>query len=262
MVSPSLGDAGTSLHILTETVVKHLFDLLQASSSLGDYILTNCLNPLSSLMDSLFMTVFPQLGKHECEYLLDLIKKGKLFCMTLLEQGASKAHMGNLNEACLLNDALPYLALMNGCTTQLDFDPDCPQLKLQIDNQTLNAVLDTGAKVTIMNKKLFDPLPKKCKTPLLPSILCLVATNQSEIDNLGISDITFQLGNTTFTHRFIVSKSLSQDVLLGIDFVYANQIKLLYHDDHSPYLEFGDQDNIDLVERSCVEVTVKLAETG
>ena len=63
MVSPSLGDAGTSLHILTETVVKHLFDLLQASSSLGDYILTNCLNPLSSLMDSLFMTVFPQLGK-------------------------------------------------------------------------------------------------------------------------------------------------------------------------------------------------------
>ena len=164
MVSPSLGDAGNTLHILTETVVKHLFDLLQASSSLGDYILTNCLNPLSSLMDALFMTVFPQLGKCECEYLLDLIKKGKLFCMTLLEQGASKAHMGNLNEACLLNDALPYLALMNGCTTQLDFDPDCPQLKLQVHNQTLNAVLDTGAKVTIMNKKLFDRLPKKCKT--------------------------------------------------------------------------------------------------
>ena len=30
MVSPSLGDAGNTLHILTETVVKHLFDLLQA----------------------------------------------------------------------------------------------------------------------------------------------------------------------------------------------------------------------------------------
>ena len=130
MVSPSLGDAGNTFHILTETVVKHLFDLLQVSSSLGDYILTNHLNPLSSLMDSLFMTVFPQLEKCECEYLLDLIKKGKLFCMTLLEQGVSKAHKGNLNEACLLNDALPYLALMNGCTTQLNFDPDCPQLKL------------------------------------------------------------------------------------------------------------------------------------
>ena len=57
-----------------------------------------------------------------------------------------------------------------------------------------------------------------------------------------------------------MSKSLSQGVLLGIDFVYANQIKLLYHDDHSAYVEFGDWDNIDLVERSCVEVTVKLVE--
>ena len=36
MVSPSLGDAGNTLHILTETVVKHLFDLVQVSSSLGD----------------------------------------------------------------------------------------------------------------------------------------------------------------------------------------------------------------------------------
>ena len=75
--------------------------------------------------------------------------------MTLLEQGASKAHMGNLNEACLLNDALPYLALMNGCTTQLDFDPDCPQTQTTGTQPKHSiAVLDTGAKVTIMNKKL------------------------------------------------------------------------------------------------------------
>ena len=113
-ISPSLSDAGSKLNILTEAVMKHLFDLLQASSSLGDYMLKHGLNPLTSLMDSLFTTVFPQLGKPECDYLLDLIKKGKLFCTTLLEQGASKAHVGNLNEACLLNDALPYLALMNG----------------------------------------------------------------------------------------------------------------------------------------------------
>ena len=111
MISPSLSDAGNTLNILTESVVKHLFYLLQASSSLGDYILKCGLNLLTSLMDSLFTTVFPQMGKPECDYLLDLIKKGKLFCTTLLEQEASKAQMGNLNEACLLNDTLPYLAL-------------------------------------------------------------------------------------------------------------------------------------------------------
>ena len=82
----------------------------------------------------------------------------------------------------------------------------------------------------------------------------------SKIDNAGVSDITFQLGNTTFTHKFVVSKSLSKEILLGIDFVYGNQIKLLYHDDHSPYLEFGEGDCIDLMEKYPVDFVVKATE--
>ena len=128
------------------------------------------------------------------------------------------------------------MVLLNGCTAHIDGDPNCPQLKLNTNGKSLNAVLDTGAKVSLINKQLFDQIPRKCKTALHPSILKLVAANMSKIDNAGVSDITFQLGNTTFTHKFVVSKSLGKEILLGIDFVYGNQIKLLYHDDHSPYL--------------------------
>ena len=84
--------------------------------------------------------------------------------------------------------------------------------------------------------------------------------NMSEIDNAGVSEITFQLGNTTFTHKFIVSKILGKEILLGINFVYGNQIKLLYHDDHSPYLEFGEDDCIDLTEKYPVDFVVKATE--
>ena len=152
-----------------------------------------------------------------------------------------------VNAATVLQDALPYMALLHGCTAQVKGDPDCPQLKLNVNGQNMNAVLDTGAKVTLINKQLFDQIPQKCKTPLCPSILKLRAANMSEIDNAGVSDITFKLGNTMFCHKFVVSKSLGKEILLGVDFIFANKIKLLYHDDHSPYLEFGMGDTIDLV---------------
>ena len=112
----------------------------------------------------------------------------------------------------------------------------------------------------MINKQLFDQIPHKCKTALHPSILWLIAANISEIDNAGVSDITFQLGNTTFTHKFVASKSLGKEILLGIDFVYGNQIMLLYHNDHSPYLEFGEGDHIDLAEKYPVDFVVKAAE--
>ena len=47
---------------------------------------------------------------------------------------------------------------------------------------------------------------------------------------------------------------------MGIDFVHGNQIKLLYHDDHSPYLEFGEGDHIDLAEKYPVNFVVKAME--
>ena len=42
--------------------------------------------------------------------------------------------------------------------------------------------------------------------------------------------------------------------------MYGNQIKLLYHDDHSPYLEFGEDDHIDLAKKYPVNFVVKAAD--
>ena len=51
-----------------------------------------------------------------------------------------------------------------------------------------------------------------------------------------------------------MSKSLGKEILLGIDFVY--------HNDHSPYLEFGKGDHIDLAEKHPVDFVVKAAENS
>ena len=69
------------------------------------------------------------------------------------------------------------MVLLNACTAHIDGDPNCPQLKLNTNGKSLHAVLDTGAKVSLINKQLFDQIPHKCKTTLRPSILQLVAAN-------------------------------------------------------------------------------------
>ena len=121
----------------------------------------------------------------EHKYVLDLITMGKSLCKSFLKQGVPTKHQCTINELTLLQDALPSMVLLNGCTAQIDGDPNCPQLKLNTNGKSLNAVLDTGAKVSLINKQLFDQIPHKCKIALCPSILQLVAANMSEIDNAG-----------------------------------------------------------------------------
>ena len=196
----------------------------------------------------------------EHKYVLNLITIGQSLCKSFLKQGVLTKQQCGINELNLLQDALPSMVLLNGCTAHIDGDPNCPQLKLNTNGKSLNAVSDTGAKVSLINKQLFYQISHKYKTALCPSILWLVAANMSEIDNAGVSDITFQLGNTTFTHKFVVSNSLGKEILLRIDFVYGNQIKMFYHDDHSPYLEFGEDDHIDLAEKCPVDFVVKTAD--
>ena len=113
----------------------------------------------------------------EHKYVLDLITMGQSLCKSFLKQGVLTKHQSTINELILLQDALPSMVLLNGCTAHIDGDPNCPQLKLKANGKSLNAVLDTGAKVSLINKQLFDQIPHKCKTALCPSILQLVAAN-------------------------------------------------------------------------------------
>ena len=194
----------------------------------------------------------------EHEYVLDLITMGQSLCKTFLKQGVPTKQQCAINELHQLQDALPSMVLLNGCTAHIDGNPNCPYNSNLIP--MLKCSLRYWCKGFIDQQTTVCQILCKCKAALRPSILWLVASSMSEIDNAGVSDITFQLGNTTFTHKFVVSNSLGKEILLGIDFVYGNQIKLLYHDDHSPYLEFGEDDHIDLAEKYPVNFVVKAAD--
>ena len=74
---------------------------------------------------------------------------GRSLCKSFMKQRVNNGHQHSVNAATVLQDALPYMALLNGCTAQVT---DCPQLKLNVNGQNMDAILDTGAKVTLINR--------------------------------------------------------------------------------------------------------------
>ena len=148
----------------TDVILKHLFKVVQEASAPGDYIPNNSGSSLRLLTNALFTHVFPQFSMSEHKYVLDLITMGQSLCKSFLKQGVPTKQQCTFNELNLLQNALPSMVLLNGCTAHIDGDPNCPQVKLNTNGKSLNAVLDTGAKVSLINKQLFDQIPHKCKT--------------------------------------------------------------------------------------------------
>ena len=67
-------------------------------------------------------------------------------------------------------------------------------------------------------------IPNKHKTELFPSPIKIRAANGSDIDNQGECDITFRIGQEKFTLPFLVSKTLTQHIIVGYNFSKAFHI--------------------------------------
>ena len=68
-------------------------------------------------------------------YVLDLIMMGQSLCKSFLKQGILTKQLCAINVLNLLQDALPSMILFNGCTAHIYGDPNCPQLKLNMNGQ-------------------------------------------------------------------------------------------------------------------------------
>ena len=139
-------------HLQIYVILQHLFKVVQAASGPGDCIPNHSGSSLTSLTNALFTYVFPQFSMPEHKYVLDLITMEQSLYKSFLKQGVLTKQQCAINELNLLQDAFPSMVLLNGCTAHVDGDPNCPQLKLNTNGKSLNAVLDTGAKVSLINK--------------------------------------------------------------------------------------------------------------
>jgi RNase H-like domain found in reverse transcriptase/Reverse transcriptase (RNA-dependent DNA polymerase)/Integrase zinc binding domain/Retroviral aspartyl protease len=97
--------------------------------------------------------------------------------------------------------------------------PQVLKLKITIDNSTIDALIDTGASISILCSQLLLPSDKlkQCKNLLLRGV------SGKLITILGTVTKTFYIGEKAITQTFAVVPDFRLKAILGLDFLIAHE---------------------------------------
>ena len=113
------------------------------------------------------------------------------------------------------------------CSAKNIFKPNRPFVPISIANCTTEALYDSGADVSCINESVFRQIAPDSRPPQLPSQhLNFHSASGDALQVRGIYAISVSLLGRNIVHKFCVIKNLSENVILGADFI--NQHALAY----------------------------------
>ena len=92
-----------------------------------------------------------------------------------------------------------------------------------------------------MSLDAYNLIGTNFKTPLAHSEMRLTAANKIDLENMGVTLITFKMGTEKYVHAFVVVKFLSTPIILGFDFITVYKIGLYWGDEGRGYLMAGKE---------------------
>ena len=93
----------------------------------------------------------------------------------------------------------------------------------EIGNATFACLIDTGSQVSLVHASLLTPsLLKKVKR----KELILRTVDEKELSVSTCIDLCIQINGSSYKHEFLVMHELIHPIILGIDFICANSLKL------------------------------------
>ena len=102
-----------------------------------------------------------------------------------------------------------------------------PLVRLVIMQFEITAIVDSGASRSLLSSTLAHRLwGTACKDKLTSCNIRLHDVNNHTLPVLGCFDININLGSHVFNHTFVIYTSNSVELLLGFDFLKANNIAL------------------------------------
>ena len=97
---------------------------------------------------------------------------------------------------------------------------------IKIQKQKLRALIDSGAEVSLMHRKVFDSLKKKPKLKNRKAFLQSV--NGSELTVDGLAEISFEIGGLRMSHPFYVVNDMNRNLILGKDWLFTRGVRVYY----------------------------------
>ncbi|MEX1349619.1 MAG: retropepsin-like aspartic protease [Desulfobacterales bacterium] len=97
---------------------------------------------------------------------------------------------------------------------RVHFSKSSSIVPIQISNTSINAVIDSGAQVTILSDKVYQNLVKK--PPIVGPVKLRMADGNTLTDGLRVGPVKMKIGEK-FYHYYIIVAPLAEEMLFGHD---------------------------------------------
>ena len=97
---------------------------------------------------------------------------------------------------------------------------------IKIQNQRLRALVDSGAEVSLMHRRIYKTLKQKPK--LSKKNINLQSVNGKSIYIDGLVNMKFTIGKVECCHSFFVVSGINRNIILGQDWLVNNGVRLYY----------------------------------
>ena len=96
---------------------------------------------------------------------------------------------------------------------------------VDIHNQKVNALYDTGAGCSLINYSMYEKLGMNIDKGYQPTVK---SSTGEDMGALGQVTFTFKINDTPFTQSFIVCRHMTRHMILGTDFTAMNFIGVIW----------------------------------
>ena len=90
----------------------------------------------------------------------------------------------------------------------------------------IDALLDTGACISVMCTKVFDQIPMECKRKVRNDVTNARAVDGNQLHLLGKYEFSFKIRDKEYSHPFCVMNTKESNTILGIDFIKIHNVKV------------------------------------
>ena len=94
-------------------------------------------------------------------------------------------------------------------------------ITIKISGRKYDCMIDDGSAITVISRQCYLSIPERERPRTKPIPVKLCSVDGSELINYGVADLTFSLGNNTYTEEVVVA-DITNDMILGLDFLKEN----------------------------------------
>lgn len=117
-------------------------------------------------------------------------------------------------------------------------------------------LVDTGAEVSLMHRRVYDSLKIKPKLKRHNVHLQSAGGDSLEID--GCINITLKIGGTEMSQMFYVVRNLNRNLILGTDWLIQNGVRIYFDLGNDNFMSSDDAMSVNEMKLSKNLITVKL----